>query len=65
MGATRTLTFSAWKLSGRLTLARYLFINGAQRNATDVSDVAHQPESPFEKIHEAALDPKQMGRGCP
>src|SRR5262245_793956 len=43
--------------------ARYLFINGAQRNATSLSDVAHQPESPFEKIHEAALDPKQMGLG--
>ena len=44
--------------------AHYLFINGAQRNATFLSDVAHQPESPFEKIHEAALDPKQMGLGA-
>ena len=44
--------------------ARYLFINGAQRNATSLSDVAHQPKSPFEKIHEAALDPKQMGLGA-
>jgi hypothetical protein len=44
--------------------ARYLFINGAQRNATPLSDVAHQPESPFEKIHEAALDPKQKGLGA-
>ena len=44
--------------------ARYLFINGAQRNATFLSDVAHQPESAFEKIHEAALDPKQMGLGA-
>lgn len=44
--------------------ARYLFINGAQRNDTSLSDVAHQPESPFEKIHEAALNPKQMGLGA-
>lgn len=44
--------------------ARYLFINGAQRNATSLSDVAHQVESPFEKIHEAALDPKQKGLGA-
>lgn len=44
--------------------AHYLFINGAQRKATSISDVAHQPESPFEKIHEAALDPKQMGLGA-
>ena len=44
--------------------AHYLFINGAQRNATFLSDVAHQPESPFEKIHEAAVDPKQMGLGA-
>ena len=44
--------------------AHYLFINGAQRNATSLSDVAHQPESAFEKIHEAALDPKQMGLGA-
>jgi hypothetical protein len=44
--------------------ARYLFINGAQRKATSLSDVAHQPESAFEKIHEAALDPKQMGLGA-
>ena len=44
--------------------ARYLFINGAQRNATSLSDVAHQPESPFEKIHVAALDPKQKGLGA-
>jgi hypothetical protein len=44
--------------------ARYLFINGAQRNATSLSDVAHQSESPFEKIHEAALDPKRMGLGA-
>jgi hypothetical protein len=43
--------------------ARYLFINGAQRNATSLSDVAHQPKSAFQKIHEAALDPKQMGLG--
>jgi hypothetical protein len=48
----------------RAANARYLFINGAQRNATSLSDVAHQPESPFEKIHEAALDPKQMGLGA-
>jgi hypothetical protein len=44
--------------------AGYLFINGAQRNATSLSDVAHQPDSPFEKIHEAALDPRQMGLGA-
>jgi hypothetical protein len=44
--------------------AHYLFINGAQRNSTSLSDVAHQPESPFEKIHEAALDPIQMGLGA-
>jgi hypothetical protein len=44
--------------------ARYLFINGAQRNATSLSDVAHQPESPFEKIHEAALDPIRRGLGA-
>ena len=44
--------------------ARYLFINGAQRNATSLSDVAHQPESAFEKIHDAALDPIQMGLGA-
>jgi hypothetical protein len=44
--------------------AHYLFINGAQRNATFLSDVAHQAESPFEKIHEAALDPIQMGLGA-
>jgi hypothetical protein len=44
--------------------ARYLFINGAQRQATALSDVAHQRESPFEKIHEAALDPLQMGLGA-
>jgi hypothetical protein len=43
--------------------ARYLFVNGAQRNATSLSDMAHQPESAFEKIHEAALDLKQMGLG--
>ena len=48
----------------RVANARYLFINGAQRNATDLSDVAHQAESAFEKIHEAALDPKQMGLGA-
>ena len=47
----------------RVAHARYLFINGAQRNATSISDVTHQPESPFEKIHEAALDPKRMGLG--
>jgi len=47
----------------RAANARYLFINGAQRNATSLSDVAHEPESPFEKIHEAALDPKQRGLG--
>jgi hypothetical protein len=44
--------------------AHYLFINGAQRKATFLSDVAHQPESAFEKIHEAALDPIQMGLGA-
>jgi hypothetical protein len=44
--------------------ARYLFINGAQRNATSLSDMAHQAESAFEKIHEAALDPKQKGLGA-
>ncbi|MBI3598805.1 MAG: hypothetical protein HY201_05105 [Nitrospirae bacterium] len=44
--------------------AHYLFINGAQRNATSLSDVAHQLESPFEKIHEATLDPAQMGPGA-
>jgi hypothetical protein len=44
--------------------ARYLFINGAQRNATSSSDVTHQPDSPFERIHEAALDPKQKGLGA-
>jgi hypothetical protein len=44
--------------------AHYLFINGAQRKATSLSDVAHQPESPFEKMHEAALDPRQMGLGA-
>ena len=44
--------------------ARYLFINGAQRKATAVSDVAHQARSPFEKIHEAALDPLRMGLGA-
>jgi hypothetical protein len=43
--------------------ARYLFINGAQRQATSISDVAHQRESPFEKIHEAALDPLRSGLG--
>jgi hypothetical protein len=43
---------------------RYLFINGAQRNATSLSDVAHQPKSAFQKIHEAALDPKQKGLGA-
>jgi hypothetical protein len=48
----------------RAANARYLFINGAQRNATSLSDVAHQPESAFEKIHEAALDPKQKGLGA-
>ena len=47
--------------------AHYLFVNGADRRANGVfganacksnsscSDVAHQPESPFEKIHEAAI----------
>ncbi|HVE91298.1 MAG TPA: hypothetical protein VNE62_03210 [Actinomycetota bacterium] len=47
--------------------ARYLFINGADRRANGMfglseceqdsrcSDVAHQPESPFEKIHEKAV----------
>ena len=44
--------------------ARYLFINGAQRNATSLSDVTHQPGTPFEGIHEAALDPKQKGLGA-
>jgi len=44
--------------------ARYLFINGAQRNATSLSDVAHQAETPFEKIHEAALAPKRTGLGA-
>ena len=44
--------------------ARYLFINGAQRNATSSSDVTHQPGSPFDGIHEAALDPKQKGLGA-
>ena len=48
----------------RAANARYLFINGAQRNATSSSDVAHEPDSPFEKIHEAALDPKQKGLGA-
>jgi hypothetical protein len=48
----------------RAANARYLFINGAQRNATSLSDVAHQPESAFEKIHEVALDPKQKGLGA-
>ena len=48
----------------RAANARYLFINGAQRNATSSSDVAHRSESPFEKIHEAALDPKQKGLGA-
>ena len=49
--------------------AHYLFVNGADRRANGVfgadacegnsscSDVAHQPESPFEKIHEAAIAP--------
>ena len=44
--------------------ARYLFINGAQRNATSSSDVTHELDSPFERIHEAALDPKQKGLGA-
>ncbi len=47
--------------------ARYLFINGADRKANGFfgpdecaqnsrcADMAHQPESPFEKIHEKAL----------
>jgi hypothetical protein len=48
----------------RAANARYLFINGAQRNATSSSDMAHEPDSPFEKIHEAALDPKQKGLGA-
>jgi hypothetical protein len=48
----------------RAANARYLFINGAQRNATSSSDVAHQAGSAFEKIHEAALDPKQKGLGA-
>jgi hypothetical protein len=69
MEATRTLTLSVWKLSGRPTLATSLlvahsFINGAQRNANYLSDVAHQAESAFEKIHEAALDPGRMGLGA-
>lgn len=49
--------------------ARYLFVNGADRRANGVfganacennsscADVAHQPGSPFEKIHEAAVEP--------
>ncbi len=49
--------------------ARYLFINGADRRANGefgpsacerdsrCADVAHQPESPFEKIHEKAVAP--------
>jgi hypothetical protein len=44
--------------------ARYLFINGAQRNATLSSDVTHELDSPFERIHVAALDPKQKGLGA-
>jgi hypothetical protein len=48
----------------RAANARYLFINGAQRNATYLSDVAHQAKSAFEKIHEAALDPGRMGLGA-
>lgn len=48
--------------------ARYLFINGADRRANGdfgpdecendsrCADVAHQPESPFERIHEKAAD---------
>ncbi|MGH2777780.1 MAG: hypothetical protein ACRDJB_03935 [Actinomycetota bacterium] len=47
--------------------ARYLFINGADRRAngefgpseceqnSTCADIAHQPESPFEKIHEVAM----------
>lgn len=47
--------------------ARYLFINGADRSANDkfgadmceqvsrCADVAHQPGSPFEKIHDKAV----------
>jgi hypothetical protein len=48
----------------RAANAHYLFINGAQRNATYLSDAAHQAESAFEKIHEAALDPGGMGLGA-
>jgi hypothetical protein len=44
--------------------ARYLFINGAQRNATSSSDVTHELDTPFERIHVAALDPKQKGLGA-
>jgi hypothetical protein len=43
--------------------ARYLFINGAQRNATPLSDVTHF-DTPFQRIHVAALDPKQNGLGA-
>jgi hypothetical protein len=52
----------------REATARYLFINGADRLANGTfddptecekdarcADVAHQPESPFEKIHEKAV----------
>src|SRR5262249_52691249 len=48
----------------RAANARYLFINGAQRQATALADVAHQPDSPFENVHEAALDPRQGGLGA-
>jgi hypothetical protein len=45
----------------RAANAHYLFINGADRVASGaISDVAHQPESLFEKIHEAAAF---MGEG--
>jgi hypothetical protein len=46
----------------RAANAHYLFINGADRVASGaISDVAHQPESLFEKIHEAAAF---MGEGA-
>ncbi len=53
----------------RAANAHYLFVNGADRRTNGVfgtstcesnstcSDVAHQPESPFEHIHEAAIEP--------
>ena len=61
--ATRTLTLLAWKLSGQPTLA----ISSSM--ARSAMPLPHQtwrikPESAFEKIHEAALDPKQKGLGA-